>query len=162
MMQANFEQPDPSDFGPLGLHVGWDPGGDSAVGAVLLPDDHSGTPKFGLQWWDVSGRKARLVPTPGASSSYGTQLLSPSGRRAAVAAGRTGLAVVDTKTGETRATPPSPSQVVYGWVDEGHLVVEGGGGLVLLAMDGSTQPYATRVGTAALSATRIDITHVTA
>jgi hypothetical protein len=78
-----------------------------------------------------------------------------------VAVGKAGIAIADTKSGRTITTPPSPSQVVYGWVDEGHLVLEGGDGLVLLAMDGSTRPYATRLGTTALVG-RADVTHVTA
>jgi hypothetical protein len=75
-----------------------------------------------------------------------------------VTAGRRGFAIVDVRTGRVLATPSTTRGDVYGWVDEGHLVVESDGGPVLMAMDGSTQSYATRVGDTALA--RVDVTPV--
>jgi WD40 repeat protein len=157
--QGDFAQPDPSNFGTFGLHVGWHPSGDVVVGAVELPDDYSGTPKFALRTWTVSGEERGTVPVPGALSASGSQLLSPSGRRAVVSTGRQDITIVDTRSGGNLTTLRLPGQTVYGWVDEGHLVVEGSGGIVLLALDGTTRPYATRTGTTALFG-RADITHV--
>lgn len=160
IQQGGFAGDDPSDFGVVGLRVGWGHGGGTIVGAVELPDDYSGIPRFGLRSWEPDGTQLSTSATPGQVSMFGTELLSPSGTRVVVTSGRRGIAVADVKTGHVLATPSTTIGIVYGWVDEGHLVAEGAAGLVLLAMDGSTRPYATRVGDSAL--TRADITHVTA
>lgn len=159
IQQGGFAEPDPADFGTFGSHVGSHPSGDVIVGAVELPDDFSGTPEFALRTWTLSGEERGTVPTPGALSASGSQLLSPSGSRAAVRAGDRDITIVDTRSGRSQTTLRLPGQTVYGWVDEGHLVVERGGAIELLALDGTTRPYATRTGDAALPG-RSDITHV--
>jgi hypothetical protein len=112
---------------------------------------------YALRWWTPDGREQRTVRT-GPPTSPGAAPLSPSGRR--VAADRPGsrIAVVDTRTAAVLATPDVPVLAGYGRRDEDHLVVTTDPvTIALLALDGTTRPYATLsdpyVG-------RVDITRV--
>ena len=103
-----------------------------------------------MRWWDVaSGAVLRTVPLPGRPGTANNQAVSPSGARVAASTGR-GAQVVDARTGRVLARPSTTVAAVAGWWDEKHVVAGDADGLVLLTLDGSTRPYATRTGDAAL------------
>lgn len=135
-----------ADSGLGGMALSWDPGGGALVGPADR-ETYGGEPEFGLRWWDLTGAVLRTVPLPGRPGSANSQVVSPSGARAAASTGQ-GVVVVDTRNGQVLARPPAAVSAVYGWRDESHVVAAGAYGLVLLGLDGSTSPYATGTGDA--------------